>query len=66
MEAPAMGGSAVNEEDVQRVAWFVDLIHCRRKDDLQGAAEAKEALESLGIAVRFRRSGKELRRRGTG
>ena len=49
--------------DIQAVNWFLDLIHARGKDKFKQAAEATEALEGMGIRVRFGRSPRGRRER---
>ena len=43
------------EREVQATAWFAVLAHAKRVHDFKRATEAQEALDRLGLLVRFRR-----------
>ncbi len=49
------------ERAIDATAWFSVLAHARRTGDLRRAAEALEALESLGVVVKYRRGETRLR-----
>ena len=52
----------VRERAVQATAWFSTLVHALLvKPDVQAAAEADTALQTLGVSVRFGRRQRRAR-----
>jgi predicted DNA-binding transcriptional regulator AlpA len=43
------------DADNNPVTWFAMLERARQDDDLESAAKAKQELERLGVAIKFRR-----------